>query len=169
MALLNLRFIPDPVLRTKAAKVEDFNSNLEALLADMWETMYASKGIGLAAPQIGVSRQITVIDIQEDNCPKLLLVNPKIIAKAGKISSEEGCLSIPEFRETIPRYKTIRVEAQDIKGDIFEFEADGLLSRCVQHEIDHLNGILFTDHLSRLKKDFFKKWLDEHTEFRDPP
>lgn len=167
MADLKLVYIPDKILRTPAEAVTDFNTELENIVGDMWETMYKSKGIGLAAPQVGLCRQITVIDIAEENCPKLVLINPKIVAKAGKISSDEGCLSIPDFRESIPRAKIVKVTAQDIKGDEFEIEADGLLSRCLQHEIDHLNGILFTDHLSRLKKDFFKKWLDENPQYKE--
>lgn len=167
MSLLKLVYIPDKILSTTSICVDSFDKELENIVSDMWETMYHSNGIGLAAPQVGISKQITVIDVAEENCPKLVLINPKIIQKAGKISSEEGCLSIPEFRESIPRAKIVKVKAQDLNGQYFEIEADGLLSRCLQHEIDHLNGILFVDHLSRLKKEFFNKWLDQNPQFKE--
>jgi peptide deformylase len=169
MAILSLKYIPDQILRAPTKNVEKFDSELSQIISNMWDTMYSSKGIGLAAPQVGISQKITVIDLAEDNAPKLVLINPQIIGKAGKVSSEEGCLSIPEFRETINRARIVRVRAQNEKGQEFEIEADGLLSRCLQHEIDHLNGILFTDHLSRLKRDFFKKWLELNPEFSGEP
>lgn len=167
MSLLKIRVIPDPVLRVPAVAVENFDSELSTFVENMWETMYISKGIGLAAPQVGVSTRVVVIDLAEEGEGKLVLINPKIISYSGKIKSEEGCLSIPEFRESIPRLKQIKVTAQNVAGDTFEVEADGLLSRCIQHEIDHLDGILFVDHLSRLKREIFRRWLSNNPEFHD--
>jgi peptide deformylase len=166
MSKLNLVYIPSEILRKPAPAVENFDKQLEEFVGQMWECMYESKGIGLAAPQVGMSKQIAVIDIAEENAPKLVLINPVIVQKTGKISSDEGCLSIPDFRESISRAKIVKVRAQDLRGNTFEVEADGLLSRCLQHEIDHLNGILFTDHLSRLKKQFFNRWLDENPQYK---
>ena len=164
MSLLRVRIIPDPVLRSPALPVTDINQEIKELVTDMWQTMYASKGIGLAAPQVGISSRVVVIDLQEENCSQLTLINPQIISGTGKVKSEEGCLSIPNFRETIQRTKQIKISATNILGEKFELEADGLLSRCIQHEIDHLDGILFVDHLSRLKRDIFKRWLANNLE-----
>lgn len=164
MSLLRVRIIPDPVLRSPASPVTDIDQEIKELVADMWQTMYASKGIGLAAPQVGISRRVVVIDLQEEDSSQLTLINPQIISGSGKVKSDEGCLSIPNFRESIQRTKQIKISATNISGEQFELEADGLLSRCIQHEIDHLNGILFVDHLSRLKRDMFKRWLANNLE-----
>ena len=165
MPRLQVRIIPDKILRVPAVAVSSFDSDIEKFVADMWETMYISNGIGLAAPQVGVSKQVVVIDLAEEGNQKLTLINPVIVGKSGKIKSEEGCLSIPQFRESIPRAKVIKVSAQTLSGEKFELEADGLLSRCIQHEIDHLNGILFVDHLSRLKREIFRRWLSNNPEY----
>ena len=167
MSLLRVRIIPDPILRVPASVVTNFDQELNELVANMWETMYASKGIGLAAPQVGVSKRVVVIDLAEEGSPKLTLINPEIIGRTGKIKSEEGCLSIPDFRESIQRIKVVKITAQNLSGEKFELEADGLLSRCIQHEIDHLDGILFVDHLSRLKRDIFKRWLSNNPELNE--
>ena len=146
---------PDPVLMRKGAAVTDFGSELVAFVADMFESMYAAQGIGLAAPQIGVSKQITVIDtsFKKDPEDKIVLINPVIVDRDGSQYEEEGCLSFPEIREKVKRAAWVRVRAQDEHGEFFEVEGEELLSRALQHEIDHLHGTLFIDHLSRLKRD----------------
>ena len=150
---------PDPVLAQKGARVERFDAELAAFVVDMFESMYAAQGIGLAAPQIGVSRQITVIDVSFQKNPedKLVLINPEIINRQGTQYEEEGCLSLPEIREKVKRSSWVRVRAQDATGKWFEVEGEELLARALQHEIDHLHGILFTDHLSRLKRDLVSR------------
>ena len=146
---------PDPVLGRKGAVVTDFGPELVEFVADMFESMYAAQGIGLAAPQIGVSRQITVIDtsFRKDPEDKIVLINPVIVDREGSQYEEEGCLSLPEIREKVKRAAWVRVRAQDEYGETFEVEGEELLSRALQHEIDHLHGTLFIDHLSRLKRD----------------
>lgn len=159
MAKREVRIYPDDVLRQKTEPVVDFSSDLHILLDDMAETMYDSNGIGLAAPQIGVLQQITVIDVSDDGKTLTEFINPVIVTKEGKVPSEEGCLSIPDYRDQISRAETVTVEAVDRHGKTFTTEAEDLLAICLQHEIDHLEGILFIDHLSRLKRDMFKrKW-----------
>lgn len=157
--ILRIRRYGDPVLETKAEPVTEFNGELRQLAADMFETMYANKGIGLAAPQVGVSRRLTVLDHSagEDEAAKLVLVNPEILVKEGVQIGEEGCLSIPGFREDVKRAYRVRVRAQDLDGRFFETEGEELLSRALQHEIDHLNGVLFLQHLSLLKRDLIKR------------
>jgi peptide deformylase len=150
----------EPVLETKAEPVTDFDTaELRELIADMWETMYAAKGVGLAAPQIGASKRISVIDISvgEDDKQKIVMINPEITFKEGKQSGEEGCLSIPGFREIVSRANKVRVRAQNEKGDPIELHGEELLARAFQHEIDHLNGILFINHLSGLKRDIIRR------------
>lgn len=146
---------PDPVLMRKGEPVTAFNRELAELVEDMFESMYAAQGIGLAAPQIGISRQITVIDVSFKKDPKarLVLINPMVIERQGDQYEEEGCLSLPEIREKVRRAATVKVRAQNVKGEWFEMEGDELLARAFLHEIDHLHGVLFIDHLSRLKRD----------------
>ncbi len=146
---------PDPVLSREAAPVTVFDRNIAELVEDMFESMYAAQGIGLAAPQIGISKQITTIDVSFRKNPKdrIVLINPVIIHRQGEQYEEEGCLSFPEIREKVKRAATVTVRAQDERGEVFEVEGDELLARAFQHEIDHLHGILFIDHLSRLKRD----------------
>ncbi|MCB0353476.1 MAG: peptide deformylase [Bdellovibrionales bacterium] len=167
MAKLPVRKFPDPVLREKCGPVETFDSELFQLLDDMAETMYAENGIGLAAPQVGVSQQITVIDVGEENPNLLEFINPQIVARDGNTPSEEGCLSIPEYRDTIKRSERVTVRALDRTGSTFEVEADDLFAICLQHEIDHLNGVLFIDHLSPLKRALFKKWLKKRGPYEE--
>jgi len=157
--ILRIRKYGDPVLETKAEPVTEFNEELKQLAADMFETMYANKGIGLAAPQVGVSKRLTVLDHSagEDESAKLVLVNPEILVKEGVQIGEEGCLSIPGFREDVKRAYRVRVRAQDLEGNFFETEGEELLARAIQHEIDHLDGILFLQHLSLLKRDLIKR------------
>ena len=146
---------PEPVLERKGAPVTEFNDELQALVDDMFESMYAAKGIGLAAPQIGLSQRLTVIDLSFKERPedKIVLVNPEIIFREGKQYEEEGCLSLPEIREKVSRAAKVRVRAQDVNGKWFEMEGEELLARAFQHEIDHLDGILFIRRLSALKRD----------------
>jgi peptide deformylase len=153
---------PAPILRSKTALVQEFNHELHTLLDDMQQTMYVAHGVGLAAPQVGVGLRVAVIDTSEDRSEYLELINPQIIAHEGEVPSEEGCLSIPEYRETIPRHAKVTVRAQDRRGNSFEFTADDLLGICAQHEIDHLEGVLFIDHMSRLKRELFNKWLKKN-------
>jgi peptide deformylase len=149
----------DPVLETKAAPVTEFDADLRKLLDDMFESMYAAHGVGLAAPQIGVSRRIAVIDVtfKEDPHQKLVLINPEIIHTEGRISQNEGCLSIPEFRENVTRPKKVTVRAQNAKGEFFEHTGEELLARALCHETDHLNGKLYISHISALKRDLMKR------------
>lgn len=146
---------PEAVLMRKAKPVTEFDEDLRELVEDMFESMYAAQGIGLAAPQIGISQQITTIDTSFKKDPKarIVLINPEITVKYGSIYEEEGCLSLPEIREKVKRAEKVTVRAQDVEGTWFEMEGDELLGRAFQHEIDHLHGILFIDHLSRLKRD----------------
>jgi len=150
---------PDPVLAVPGEKVTEFGPELAHFVDEMFETMYAAQGIGLAAPQIAVSKRITVIDTSFKERPedKLTLINPEIIEREGKQVEEEGCLSLPEIREKVQRAAWVKVRAQDVNGQFFEVEGEELLSRALQHEIDHLHGILFIDHLSRLKRDLVKR------------
>lgn len=149
---------PDPVLKQPAAEVTDFGKDLAKLAEDMAETMYQGEGIGLAAPQVGVLKRLIVVDVSPDRQHRLVLVNPKIVSAEGRITYEEGCLSVPDYRDTVERSREIIVQACDVSGKEFELQADGLLGVCIQHEIDHLDGILFVDRLSRLKREFFKRW-----------
>ena len=146
---------PDPVLAKRGAPVTAFDDKLKTLVEEMFESMYAAQGIGLAAPQIGLSQRLTVIDISFKKNPeeKIVLINPEIIEREGEQYEEEGCLSLPEIREKVKRAAKVKVRAQDTEGEWFEVEGEELLSRAFQHEIDHLDGVLFIDRLSRLKKD----------------
>ncbi len=146
---------PDPVLERPAERVTEFNDELRRFVDDMFESMYAAKGIGLAAPQVGVSKRLTVIDLSFKERPedKIVLINPEIILREGKQYEEEGCLSLPEIREKVSRAAKVTVRAQDIDGNWFEMDGTELLARAFQHEIDHLDGILFFRRVSALKRD----------------
>ena len=146
---------PDPVLAKPGETVTVFDAKLKKLVDEMFESMYAAQGIGLAAPQIAISQRITVIDVSFKKNPeeKIVLINPEIMEGVGKQVEEEGCLSLPEIREKVSRAAWVKVKAQDVTGKWFEMEGDELLARAMQHEIDHLNGVLFIDRLSRLKRD----------------
>ena len=150
---------PEPILTTPAAPVENFNSEeLRQLVEDMFETMYAANGVGLAAPQINLGRRLTVIDCGGDDKPQqLVLCNPEIIRREGKQTGEEGCLSVPGFRADVTRALNVTVRAQNLAGEWFEAPGSELLARAIQHETDHLNGILFLTHLSTLKRDLIKR------------
>ena len=149
----------DPVLETPGKRVEKFDEDIQKLVADMFESMYAANGVGLAAPQIGVGLRLTVIDVSNGKIPeaKMVLVNPEIIYAEGQQREEEGCLSLPGFRGYVERPQYVTVRAQDAAGASFERRGEGLLARAFCHEIDHLNGILFITHLSMLKRDIIKR------------
>lgn len=153
--ILKIVKYPEPVLSQPGEPVTEFNEELRKLVADMFETMYAAQGIGLAAPQVGVSKRLTVIDLSlgKDPAQKLVLINPEVIEREGKLYEEEGCLSFPEIREKIVRAAKVRIRAQDEHGKWFEMDGEELLSRCFQHEIDHLDGVLFIFRMSALKRD----------------
>jgi peptide deformylase len=148
------------VLEQVADPVTDFDTaELRELIAEMWETMYSAKGVGLAAPQIGIGRRISVIDISagEDETKRLVIINPEIVERGGAQTGEEGCLSIPGFREPVVRANSVLVRAKNELGDEMELRGEELLARALQHEIDHLNGILFINHLSALKRDIIRR------------
>jgi peptide deformylase len=149
----------DPVLETPAKPVTEFDGKLKKLVEDMFESMYAAHGVGLAAPQIGISLRLAVIDItfKEDPDAKLVIANPEIIHLEGKQSQNEGCLSVPEFREPVVRAARVTVRAQDVNGKWFEKTGEELLARAFLHETDHLNGKLYLSHLSALKRDLMKR------------
>lgn len=162
MAILEIVKYPDKRLREPCANITKFDARLANLASDMAETMYAAPGIGLAAPQIGVNERLIVVDISKKGTELIVFVNPVIESMEETTESEEGCLSIPDYRDIILRQNRITVRAQDLHGNFFEKSAEGLFAICIQHEVDHLNGILFVDHLSRLKKDLFKKWAKKN-------
>lgn len=149
----------NPVLEKQAAPVTVFDEELQKLVDDMFESMYAAHGVGLAAPQIGISKRLAVIDttFKEDPDAKLVLANPEIIHTEGRHTQNEGCLSIPEFRESVTRPRTVTVRAQDVKGNFFEKTGEELLARAFLHETDHLNGKLYISHISALKRDLMKR------------
>ena len=159
MAIFELRINKDPILRRKAVEVRNFDFSLSSLTENMFETMYDSKGIGLAAPQIGISQRLIVIDIEEIDAdfPPLALVNPTITKSSGEELGEEGCLSLPDFRAIVRRFTEISINAQNIDGQAVHFSAQGLMARVLQHEIDHLDGILITDRLRPEDQELLEK------------
>ena len=180
MSILKILTYPDPVLREISKPVELFDDKLKNLTEDMLETMYSAKGIGLAAPQVGVLQRVVVIDTRptddegkrykieemgelEKTIPQpLVLINPRIIKGDGKTTFDEGCLSVPSFYETVQRFDVIEVETYDLNGHKRTFKTDGLLAICIQHELDHLEGKLFIDHLSFLKSNKIKNQIKKH-------
>jgi peptide deformylase len=152
--ILKIVKYPESVLEQPGEPVTEFNGELRKFVADMFETMYASQGIGLAAQQVGVAKRVTVIDLSlgKDPAEKLVLINPEIIAQEGRQYEEEGCLSFPEIREKVVRAAKVRIRAQDENGKWFEMDGDELLARALQHEIDHLDGVLFIFRMSALKR-----------------
>jgi peptide deformylase len=152
--ILTIRKYPDPILSQPGEPVTEFDAELRKFVADMFETTYASQGIGLAAPQVGVSKRLTVIDLSMGKNPadKIVLINPEITFSEGRLYEEEGCLSFPDIREKVVRAAKVRVRAQDENGKWFEMDGEDLLSRCFQHEIDHLHGMLFIFRMSALKR-----------------
>lgn len=152
MALLPILRYPDPRLRKLAAPIERVDDAVRRLAADMAETMYAAPGIGLAATQVDVHRQLVVIDASEDRSQLLTLINPRILSAEGEQTGEEGCLSVPGIYDKVVRFERVTVEALDVRGQRFELDAHGVLAVCIQHEIDHLHGKVFVEYLSRLKQ-----------------
>lgn len=152
MAIREIALYPERCLRNETVKISDFGNALQELIDDMAETMYDAPGIGLAGPQVHVMEQVFVLDVSDNRDDLRVFINPKILATSGSQVYEEGCLSIPGIFEKVERPEFVTVEAQDQHGEHFILEADGLLAVCIQHEYDHLHGILFLDHLSRLKK-----------------
>jgi len=161
LSILTVLEFPDKRLRTKAKKVMVFDEKVIKLVDDMFETMYDFKGVGLAATQINVHQRVIVIDVSEEKDEPLCLINPEIIEQQGTEESEEGCLSVPGFFEMITRAENIKIKALDKQGEPFELEADELLSVCIQHEIDHLDGKLFVDYISAFKRNRIKAKLDK--------
>ncbi|HWK72639.1 MAG TPA: peptide deformylase [Povalibacter sp.] len=161
MALLPILEFPDPRLRTRAEPVAEVDAALRKLIDDMFQTMYAAPGIGLAATQVNVHKRVLVIDLSESRKEPLALVNPEILERDGVEETEEGCLSVPGVYDKVTRAERIRVRALDRDGKRIEFEAEGLLAVCIQHEIDHLDGKLFVDYLSDLKRTRIRKKLEK--------
>ena len=149
----------DPVLEKPAAPITTFDDELRKLVADMFESMYAAHGVGLAAPQIGISKRVAVIDVsfKEDPDAKIVLINPEIIHTEGRLTSNEGCLSLPEFREKVTRPRSVTARAQNVEGETIEVSGEELLARALVHETDHLNGKLYISHISALKRDMMKR------------
>lgn len=159
MSLLNILQYPDAQLRTTAKAVETVDGRIASLVDNMFDTMYEAPGIGLAATQINVHERVVVIDVSEEGDQPLTLINPELIVTEGEAEMEEGCLSIPGIYEKVTRPAQVRVAAVDREGNPFEMDAEGLLAVCIQHEIDHLNGKLFVDYLSTLKRNRIRKKL----------
>ena len=163
MALLSILHFPDSRLRTIARPVTQFDDELRQLVSDMFETMYAAPGIGLAATQVDCHIRLLVMDVSDDQSRPRCLINPQIVESDGEEEMDEGCLSVPGFYERVRRAERIRVKAQDEQGETAEFVADGLEAVCIQHEMDHLEGKLFVDYLSNLKRDRIRsKLLKQH-------
>jgi peptide deformylase len=167
MALLSILEFPDPRLRTRAQPVQAFDPGLRQLIADMFETMYAAPGIGLAATQVNVHRRVIVMDISAEKNDPQVYINPQLLELEGKEVSEEGCLSVPNTYEQVQRAARVRVRAQDADGNTFERELTGLNGVCLQHECDHLDGKLFVDYLSVLKRGRIRRKLDKERRERN--
>lgn len=161
MALLEVLHFPDERLRTVAKPVAQVTPQLKQIIEDMFDTMYEEEGIGLAATQVNIHQRIVVIDVSEERDERLVLINPEIIETSGIETMEEGCLSVPDTRADVQRADHIRVRALNIDGETIEFEADELLAVCIQHEIDHLNGKLFIDYLSPLKRQRIRSKIEK--------
>jgi peptide deformylase len=159
MARLPILEYPDPRLRIRAEPVTKVDAEIHTLVDDLLETMYAAPGIGLAATQVDVHKRVLVIDVSDERNDPCCLINPQIVETQGRATNEEGCLSVPDYYETVERPERIRVRALDREGEAIEFEADGLLAVCIQHEMDHLEGKLFVDYISELKRQRIKKKL----------
>ena len=161
MTVHKIIYLPDPRLRKVSTSIEIFDNKLQVLIDDMFETMYDARGVGLAAPQIGININLSVIDVTKDKSQQLVLINPKIIHSEGEEEYQEGCLSIPGAYDTVKRAKTVTMQALDRDGKPYEMTASGLLGEAFQHEIDHLNGKLYIDLLSPLKKNIARKKLEK--------
>lgn len=166
MSKLTILEFPDPRLRTKAVPVTQFDAGLQTLIDDMFETMYTAPGIGLAATQVDVHKQLLVLDVSEGKDQPMVFINPEVLTRAGEQVYQEGCLSVPGIYADVTRANQIRVRALNRQGEMFEIEADGLLAICIQHEMDHLAGKVFVDYLSPLKRDMVKKKLEKQRKFK---
>ncbi|KPJ80208.1 MAG: peptide deformylase [Gammaproteobacteria bacterium SG8_30] len=166
MTRLTILEYPDPRLRTVAQPVDEVDDALRQLIDDMLETMYASQGIGLAATQVNVHKRLLVLDVSEDQGQPLALINPEIVAREEVCTTQEGCLSVPGIFDDVERAQRIRVRALDRHGEPFEIDAEGLLAVCIQHEMDHLEGKLFVDYLSELKRQRIRKKLEKDRKLR---
>lgn len=162
MSILQIVYHPHPVLYKKADPITVFDDELKTLIQNMYETMYAAHGIGLAAPQVAISKQLAVIDISEEGNQPFCIINPEVMTREGEAMMEAGCLSVPGTYDKVPRAIKVKVRAQNEMGEFFEIVADGLLSHCLQHEIDHLNGKLYIDYLSSLKRGLLIKKMQKH-------
>jgi peptide deformylase len=166
MTRLTILEYPDPRLRTRAVPVDAVDAGLRELIDDMLETMYAAKGIGLAATQVNVHRRLLVADVSEERDEPRVFINPAILSSEGTETSQEGCLSVPGYYDDVERAERIRVRAQDRDGSTFEADLDGLIAICVQHEIDHLDGKLFVDYLSEMKRQRVRKKIEKERKLR---
>jgi len=162
MTILNILSFPDPRLRTIAKPVESVNADYKTLTDDMLETMYDAEGIGLAATQVNVHERVVVMDLSEDRNQPMVFINPEIVEKKGQAEGSEGCLSVPGQQAMVERAEWIKCRYQDLEGNSNELEAEGLLAICIQHELDHLQGKLFVDYLSKLKRDRIRKKLEKN-------
>ncbi|MCC8988998.1 MAG: peptide deformylase [Candidatus Contendobacter sp.] len=169
MAQLNILHYPDSRLRKSALPVETVDDGVRALVADLLETMYAAPGIGLAATQVNVQKRVIVMDVSESKNQPLALINPTLLDREGEEEMEEGCLSVPGFYEAVKRAERVRVSALDRDGEPFELETGGLLAVCIQHEMDHLDGKLFVDYLSALKRDRIRRKLEKQARLESRP
>lgn len=161
MAIRKIIYLPDPRLRLVTKPVETFDDQLQSLIEDMFDTMYDARGVGLAAPQIAINLCLSVIDVIGDKKQQLVLANPEIIESHGQVEYQEGCLSVPGAYDKVFRAEKVKIKAQDRFGKTFEMSAEGLLAECFQHEIDHLNGKLFVDLLSPIKRAMARKKVDK--------
>lgn len=168
MALLDILVFPDPRLRTRAKPVAEVDLRVRQLVADMFETMYDAPGIGLAATQVNVHERILVVDVSENRDQPRCFINPELVARSGEEIMEEGCLSVPGFYEPVTRAERITVSALNEHGERFELEADGILAVCIQHEMDHLEGKLFVDYVSSLKRQRIRKKLEKTRRSSEP-
>lgn len=166
MVIIPIREYGDPILRKKARTVDKINEDLLVLARDMVDTMYDAKGAGLAAPQVGVSLSLCVIDLSlgEERGHSLVMINPEILYREGNATIEEGCLSVPDIRTDVTRAEKVSVRFQNLEGNLLEMTCDGMLARAIQHEYDHLQGVLFVDRLGQIKKQFLKRKLKEISE-----
>jgi peptide deformylase len=161
MALLPILHHPDPRLRKKTPPVQKFDQALQQLIDDMFETMYAAPGVGLAANQVGVQLRLAVMDCSDEHDQPIVMINPEVLEPQDRQEMEEGCLSVPDIRDKVQRFNRVRLRALDRHGQPYEMEVEGLMAQCVQHELDHLDGKLYIDYLSSLKRERIKKKLQK--------
>lgn len=169
MALLKVVFYPHPVLAQVAEPITQFDEDLKQFVQNMYETMYAENGVGLAAPQVAISKRLAVVDVSDERNKPFVIINPEIIEKQGEELMEAGCLSVPHTYDKVPRATKVKIRAQDETGKFFEMEGEGLLAHCLQHEIDHLNGKLYIDYLSPLKRKRLLKKMEKNLKHSGRP